>query len=171
VDDTKTESKQPLDGTDVERMDRIMQKSEELITCLAEGPLDHVTAQQLLKRIDDAVMCTDPTALMRPPASGGNINSKHSLEQLLVIEKLDRRLQRKADLAHIVNRVVRIIIALLLISLGFGMIIMPAPPYFEMFTLFYINPNDGVTIMDLISLIVVFVGVAVFINIWTKSRR
>lgn len=39
----------------------------------------------------------------------------------------------------------KIIIALLLILLGFGMIIMPAPHYFEMFTLFYLNPNDGFT--------------------------
>ena len=58
----------------------------------------------------------------------------------------------------------------LLVLLGFGMIIMPAPPYFEMFTLFYINPNDGVTIMDVISLIVAFTGVYILISTFSKRK-
>jgi hypothetical protein len=44
------------------------------------------------------------------------------------------------------------------------MIIMPAPPYFEMFTIYYFNANDGVTLMDLISLIIVAVGIYIMIN-------
>jgi len=46
-----------------------------------------------------------------------------------------------------------------MITLGFGMIIMPAPPFFEMFTIFYFNSHDGVTIMDLISLLVILFGI------------
>ncbi|MGN6180773.1 MAG: hypothetical protein ACTHNW_16440, partial [Mucilaginibacter sp.] len=56
-------------------------------------------------------------------------------------------------------RVVLFIISITMITLGFGMIIMPAPPFFEMFTIFYFNPNDGVTIMDLISLLVILFGI------------
>lgn len=63
------------------------------------------------------------------------------------------------------------IIAVLLILLGFGMIIMPAPEYFEMFTLFYLNPNDGVTIMDVISLIVAFTGVSLLISAILKFNN
>lgn len=57
-----------------------------------------------------------------------------------------------------------IIIGIIMITLGMAMIIMPAPPYFEMFTIFHFNPNDGVTIMDVLSLLIVFIGVYLFVN-------
>lgn len=82
----------------------------------------------------------------------------------------DKSAQKKLAVWQIVGLVVRIVIALLLILLGFGMIIMPAPPYFEMFTLFYLNPNDGVTIMDVISLIVAFIGVYLLISALSKRK-
>jgi len=58
-----------------------------------------------------------------------------------------------------ISRLVLIIISLTMITLGFGMIIMPAPPFFEMFTIYYFNQNDGITIMDLISLLIVLAGI------------
>lgn len=64
---------------------------------------------------------------------------------------------------------IRIIISLLFITLGFAMIILPAPPYFEMYTIFYFNENDGFTLMDLISLLIVFCGV--FTLIMTMQKR
>jgi hypothetical protein len=64
---------------------------------------------------------------------------------------------------------IRIIISLLMITLGFAMIILPAPPYFEMYTIFYFNENDGFTLMDLISLLIVFCGV--FILMLTMQKR
>jgi hypothetical protein len=39
-----------------------------------------------------------------------------------------------------------------------------------MFTLFYLNPNDGVTIMDVISLIIAFVGVYILFSTFTGRR-
>lgn len=56
------------------------------------------------------------------------------------------------------------IISVVLISLGFAMIIMPAPPYFEMFTIFHFTVDDGVTLMDLISLLIVLSGVYLLIK-------
>jgi len=50
------------------------------------------------------------------------------------------------------------------VTLGFAMIIMPAPPYFEMFTIFYFNDNDGVTLMDLISLIIIAIGLYIIVK-------
>jgi hypothetical protein len=64
---------------------------------------------------------------------------------------------------------IRIIISLLFITLGLAMIILPAPPYFEMYTIFYFNENDGFTLMDLISLLIVFCGV--FTLIMTMQKR
>ena len=57
------------------------------------------------------------------------------------------------------SKFVLIALSIIMIILGLGMIIMPAPPFFEMFTIFYFNRNDGITIMDLISLIIILSGV------------
>lgn len=66
---------------------------------------------------------------------------------------------------------IRIIISLLFITLGLAMIILPAPPYFEMYTIFYFNENDGFTLMDLISLLIVFCGVFTLIMTMQKQNR
>jgi hypothetical protein len=42
--------------------------------------------------------------------------------------------------------------------------VMPAPPYFEMFTIFYFTPDDGFTLMDLISLIIIATGTFIVIR-------
>ena len=66
---------------------------------------------------------------------------------------------------------IRIIISLLVITLGLAMIIMPAPPYFEMYTIFYFNEQDGFTLMDLISLLIIFCGVFTLIMTMSKKNR
>ncbi|OLY91852.1 hypothetical protein SAMN05444008_109103 [Cnuella takakiae] len=63
-------------------------------------------------------------------------------------------------------RVTTFLIGILLVTIGLSLIIMPAPsPTFEIATLIYFNPNDGVTIMDLISLLVIFVGIYLIIHV------
>ena len=69
------------------------------------------------------------------------------------------------------KKIVLCIIGLVMITLGFAMIILPAPPNFEMFTVFYFNEDDGVTIMDLISLIIVFAGVFLLISTVRKKEE
>jgi len=44
------------------------------------------------------------------------------------------------------------------------MIIMPAPPNFEVFTIFFITQEDGVTLMDVIALIIVFSSIFIIIG-------
>ncbi len=61
-----------------------------------------------------------------------------------------------------------VLIGIVMITLGFAMIVMPAPPYFEMFTIFYFNTDDGVTLMDLVSLLIVLCGVYL---VFTSSIR
>ena len=56
------------------------------------------------------------------------------------------------------------VIGILMIGLGFAMIVMPAPPYFEMFTIYYFSADDGVTLMDIISLIIILAGVYLVIR-------
>lgn len=98
-------------------------------------------------------------------------NRLDDLEKLLLIHQLDSRVSKKILFRDKLKRFTLLIISLVLITLGFAMIIMPAPPYFEMFTVFYFNRNDGVTLMDLISLLVVFSGVYLFITALGKFNR
>jgi len=60
--------------------------------------------------------------------------------------------------------IIQIIIGILFLLLGFGMIIMPAPPNFEVFTIFFITQEDGVTLMDVIALIIVFSSIFIIIG-------
>lgn len=56
------------------------------------------------------------------------------------------------------------ILGILFIILGLGMIIMPAPKYFEMFTIYYFTRDDGITLMDIIASIITVTGLFVLIN-------
>ena len=71
----------------------------------------------------------------------------------------------KNNRASRISILFRMIISVLLITLGFAMIILPTPGVFEIYTLFYFNPQDGFTLMDLISLIIVFCGIYTLITI------
>ncbi|MHB1177193.1 MAG: hypothetical protein ACYCZO_02570 [Daejeonella sp.] len=132
----------------------IDQKVDELISLLSTSDLDSIEIERLKEKFNNAL-----------EGAGGGI---YKAEGFLQGYKMDSRKARNYSTAKKAARVFRLVVALLMILLGFGMIIMPAPEYFEMFTLFYLNPNDGVTIMDVISLIVAFTGVSLFISTLIK---
>ncbi len=149
-------------------------KLSELIQIVNQTSLDNDTIQELQGKFNAALRASAYSTALQPYSrSARTVNAEvveGELEQLLFINNLDRKSQRKHNASRVVALTVRVVIALLLILLGFGMIIMPAPPYFEMFTLFYLNANDGVTIMDVISLIVAFTGVYLLISAITNLR-
>ncbi len=87
-----------------------------------------------------------------------------NLEFLLSQYQLDTTLSKRYLVIRKVRSVVMGIIGLLLIVMGFSMIFMKAPPYFEMFTIYYFTWDDGVTLMDLISLLIVFSGIFLLIT-------
>lgn len=122
---------------------------DNLIARLMDEPLEYKQSVQLQDKIN---MLTDLL----------NNETNHSSGMYSI--RIESSTAKRHNLATKISRIIRMIIAILLILLGFGMIIMPAPEYFEMFTLFYLNPNDGVTIMDVISLIVAFTGVSLLIS-------
>jgi hypothetical protein len=134
----------------------IDQKLDELIKLISTENLDPEAVKKIQDKLKNAI---------ERHAEGSSLwlNSRQSYEHKLINSTLKRH-----KLAKRLVRICRIIVSLLLILLGFGMIIMPAPPYFEMFTLFYLNPNDGVTIMDIISLIVAFIGISILISTLLK---
>ena len=153
---------------------QVHNKMDELVRLLSEIEPDNTLLQELQIKFSSALRsAADSTALEPYKRLKHNIQTEDAdseFGQLLMMNNPDKSAQKKLAVWQIVGLVVRIVIALLLILLGFGMIIMPAPPYFEMFTLFYLNPNDGVTIMDVISLIVAFIGVYLLISALSKRR-
>ena len=154
---------------EMDRLGEIHDKMDELIQLISIATLDENTAQALNAKFLSANKSRSSTLQIQNPQIV-NRKENNELGQLFLMGNLDRRSQKKHSFYKFTSFLVKGIIAGLLILLGFGMIIMPAPPYFEMFTLFYINPNDGVTIMDVISLIVVFTGIYLLINLVIKSR-
>lgn len=90
------------------------------------------------------------------------------LEILLNSNYIDSKSSKKAVVNNILLKIVRLVIGFLMITLGFAMIVMPTPHSFEMFTIFWFNPNDGVTLMDVISLIIIAVGTYVVLKSYTK---
>ena len=94
-----------------------------------------------------------------------------NLENLLSQYQLDSKVSKKIVWMDKLVKGSLLIIGLILIALGFAMIIMPAPPYFEMFTIFWFSLEDGVTLMDLIALLIVFSGVYLFITSMIKINK
>lgn len=94
-----------------------------------------------------------------------------NLEILLSQYQLDSKVSKKIVFTDKLLKVSVLIISLILITLGFAMIIMPAPPYFEMFTIFWFSLEDGITLMDLIALLIVFAGVYLFISSIIKRKQ
>lgn len=146
------------------------QKLDDFISTISGEKLDNEVLQSLQKKFIDAIeLSAEPKALKH--ISDTRPKDLHNdLDQLLFINKLDKSAQKKFSVYRAFDIVIRLFIAVLLIILGFGMIIMPAPPYFEMFTLFYLNPNDGVTIMDVFSLIVAFIGIYILVRTLIKKK-
>jgi hypothetical protein len=153
----------------------IHEKLDELILLLADTSLNNESLQELQRKFHAAIAHDDNSTVTDLYVNDGTNSALTEgagadFDQLLFINKLDKNAQKKFSINQLMNKVIRVVISLLLVLLGFGMIIMPAPPYFEMFTLFYINPNDGVTIMDVISLIVAFTGVYILISTFSKRK-
>ena len=136
---------------------RIHHKLDELVDLLNDSNLSDEAAREIQTKFERALKISNP-------------DGTSSADQLLFIDNLDKNRQRKHSVIRAIGTILKVIISLLLILLGFGMIIMPAPPYFEMFTLFYINRDDGITIMDVISLTVALIGMYLLINSLAKMR-
>ncbi|WP_304063555.1 hypothetical protein [Pedobacter glucosidilyticus] len=97
-----------------------------------------------------------------------NIDKLNQLEILLNTNHIDSKQASKIKIENGLAKFVKVIIGFLMITLGFAMIILPTPHSFEMFTIFWFNPNDGITLMDLISLIIIATGVYIVIKSYVK---
>jgi len=62
-------------------------------------------------------------------------------------------------------------VGVLFITIGFVLIVSPASPEFEIATIFYFNEYDGFTVMDLFSLVLIFVGIYFFIRAFIAKEN
>ncbi|NIJ53658.1 hypothetical protein [Dyadobacter arcticus] len=91
------------------------------------------------------------------------------LEKLLAENRIDSNIGNEQAKTGALQKGIMLILAVLLVVAGLAMIIMPAPPSFEIFTVYYFNSNDGVTVMDLFSLMIIFGGVLLLVLNFKKK--
>ncbi|MGZ3757569.1 MAG: hypothetical protein ACXVAY_10665 [Mucilaginibacter sp.] len=158
-------------GHTVDEKSQIEEKIDSLIDLLAQNDFDSETVKQLQNRFNNAIEKKQAI----PPALGAfkvidekpNATREELLDEfstLLLANKFDNRKVKKNIRGEWVIKITLILLGIVMITLGFAMIIMPAPPYFEMFTIYYINHDDGITLMDLISLVIVLAGIYILVR-------
>ena len=170
-------------ATDLKPFEDLANKDEELIhklneflVLLDESKLDTENVKQLQSKINGALdekMTQGIVIKEIKQVSEATLDKLEQLDKLEIIlnnNYLDSRQTSKTSFKDGLLKFIRIIIGFLFVTLGFAMIIMPAPPYFEMFTIFYFNPDDGVTLMDLISLIIIALGIYIIVKSITKFK-
>lgn len=154
----------------------ISEKLDELIHLLSTTEIDSESAKIYKQKFDQAIGEADSYQLQ--------LNAFHSIDDkksasreellddftiLLSTHQFDSETAKTYIKGDRLSRIVLGAIGIVMIAMGFAMIIMPAPPYFEMFTIYYFNPDDGVTLMDLISLLIILVGVYLLIKAIFKN--
>jgi len=150
----------------------IERKLDELLNLLQNADIDSAKIKQYQDKFNkameksslDAFKEMDNEALSRE-------DLLNNLGRLLEEHPIDSAVTSSIRKRSATKRIVLGLIGLVMITLGMAMIIMPAPPYFEMFTIFYFNNDDGVTLMDLISLIVVLCGVYLLVMSIIKRKK
>jgi len=148
----------------------LLTKLDEFVELLEKSDLDSenikIIQSKLNKSLDQKLISKNSIQEVRDVSMSGldKMEQLDKLELLLNNNHFDSSEGKKNNIKSVLSRSIKGIIGLLFVTLGFAMIVMPAPPYFEMFTIYYFNANDGVTLMDLISLIIVAVGIYIMIN-------
>jgi len=146
-------------------------KLDELVTLLAKSDIDSEQVKQIRLRVNHALDNADTYRQQldafkqidtHDDADRAGLLDEFSV--LLASHQVDSKMSKQYLRGERISKAVLIVISLVLIMLGFAMIIMPAPPYFEMFTIFYFNPQDGVTLMDVISLLIILTGVYLLVK-------
>ena len=153
-------------------------KLDELIELLGRTRLNSDKVKLYQDRINKAILrASDIEEKIKPFQELGAdeaLSREEMLDRMGILlseNKIDSNITKQYNKRGRLQAIILCLIAATLIILGFAMIIMPAPPSFEIYTVFYFNENDGVTIMDLVSLLIVLCGVFLFVISLNKFRR
>jgi len=153
------ESKEPLD-----------EKLNELIELLETSELDSDKAQEYLNRIENCIKnqsLKNKFERFKDVTKDADISRDRMLNEFefllsssdLNSEDAYKYLKKEKHKIFILS-----ILGILFIILGLGMIILPAPQNFEMFTIFYFTRDDGITLMDVIASIITVSGIFILVN-------
>jgi hypothetical protein len=155
----------------VNKQNTVDAKLNEFVALLAQSDIDSEQAKNIRLRInqalDGSMSHKEQIAAFKNFEISDNASRADLLDEFSVLlsgHQIDSEASKKYLRTERISRGVIIAISVVLIALGFAMIIMPAPPYFEMFTIFYFTPDDGVTLMDLISLLIILCGIYLLIR-------
>ena len=155
---------------DLNKEEVIKEKFDELIALLEQSNLDSDQAQLYLKRLEsyfkNLSLKSKFDKFEDVIKDEGKTKEKllNEFEFLLASSDINsedayRYLKKEKFKALVLS-----ILGILFIVLGLGMIIMPAPKNFEMFTIYYFTRDDGITLMDVIASIIVVSGFFILIN-------
>ena len=151
-------------------------KVKELVGLLGRSAVDPQQSRQYQQLISEAFQKSVSMQAKVEPFKEldqeNNLSREELLEglgKLLSENQIDSKISKSYLRQNSLLKVVLFILSILLIVTGFAMIIMPAPPSFEIFTIFYFNANDGVTVMDLVSLLIIFGGVLLFVLTFNRK--
>jgi len=156
----------------------IDEKMNELIALLAKSDLSSETAKAIRDRFNAAIKSSGPK--LEQIEAFHKLDTDNTPREVLLDEfsillsnnQFDSKISKKHLRGERLSKMVLVVIGVVMITLGFAMIIMPAPPFFEMYTIFYFTRDDGVTLMDLISLLIILAGVYFLIKgIYRNSAR
>lgn len=152
----------------------IQDKLDELIKLLNGSDLDSNNIKQIKDRFNVAIdKKLSEQELVAEFQKVDNVDLSRfekleKIEMLLKSNYIDTNVAKSIKFKSFLEMIFPVLIGLVMVTLGFAMIILPAPPYFEMFTIFHFTLNDGFTLMDLISLIIVLTGIFVIIKSYVK---
>ncbi|MGY3212317.1 hypothetical protein [Mucilaginibacter sp. HD30] len=156
---------------DTEIESAVEQKLDEVAALLAGHQLDNETLKHFQQKFDSALQsCVkdeDAIAAFNVIDEKENASREELLDEfalLLLSNKVDSKVAGKYLKAKRINSFVLIMISLAMVTLGLSMIIIEAPPYFEMFTIYYFTENDGITLMDVIACIIILTGIYILIR-------
>ncbi len=147
-------------------------KLNELIFLLNNGDIvnNSMPIRTTLRKVED-VPLTEPELVAEFKKVDDELTRLEKLDKIDMILQsnfIDTKIVKSIAIKRYSEFIIQALIGVVMLTLGFAMIILPAPAYFEMFTIFHFTTNDGFTLMDLISLIVILTGVFLIIKGYFK---
>lgn len=111
------------------------------------------------KKIKEDIEHFDEIDQFKAETDSSKIELLDNFELLLNSSELNSEEAYKYVRHGKIKSIFKIIFGIILMILGLGMIVLPSPKNFEIYTLFYFTRDDGITVMDLISGLIIVTGI------------
>lgn len=152
----------------------LSEKLDEFLNLLNNSKIDSENIKQIQNKFNNAIdkkLSEEELIAEFKKVDEVDLSRLEKLEKIELLLKsnyIDTKVAKSYKTRNFLEMLFPVLAGLVMVTLGFAMIIMPAPPYFEMFTIFHFTWDDGVTLMDLISLIIILFGIFVIIKSYVK---